>query len=117
VVGIDASADVIAEARRDHPGVSFTVGDAYRMDVPDASFDIVHAHQLLQHLADPVAALKEMRRVTAPVWKKRSCRAGSGLSLNAASRWRRQQIRTQYSARLRRHEFDSSSCCSLAAME
>jgi SAM-dependent methyltransferase len=36
------------------------------MDFPDASFDIVHAHQLLQHLVDPVAALKEMRRVTAP---------------------------------------------------
>ena len=66
VVGIDASAQVIAEARRDHPGVSFTTGDVYRLDVPDASFDIVHAHQVLQHLADPVAALKEMRRVTAP---------------------------------------------------
>ena len=66
VVGIDASAQVIAEAQRDHPGVSFTVGDVYRMDFPDASFDIVHAHQVLQHLADPVAALKEMRRVTAP---------------------------------------------------
>ena len=66
VVGIDASAQVIAEARRDHPGVSFTTGDVYRLDFPDASFDIVHAHQLLQHLADPVAALQEMRRVTAP---------------------------------------------------
>jgi SAM-dependent methyltransferase len=66
VVGIDASAEVIAEARRDHPGVSFTIGDVYQMDFPDASFDIVHAHQLLQHVADPVAALKEMRRVTAP---------------------------------------------------
>ena len=66
VVGIDASAQVIADARRDHPGVSFTIGDAYPMDFPDASFDIVHAHQLLQHLADPVAALKEMHRVTAP---------------------------------------------------
>ena len=66
VVGIDASAQVIAEAQRDHPGVSFATGDVYRLDFPDASFDIVHAHQVLQHLADPVAALKEMRRVTAP---------------------------------------------------
>jgi SAM-dependent methyltransferase len=66
VVGMDASEEVIAESRRDHPAVSFTTGDVYRMDFPDASFDIVHAHQLLQHLADPVAALKEMRRVTAP---------------------------------------------------
>lgn len=66
VVGIDASAQVIGEAQRDHPGVSFATGDVYRLDFPDASFDIVHAHQVLQHLADPVAALKEMRRVTAP---------------------------------------------------
>ena len=31
-----------------------------------ASFDVVHAHQVLQHLADPVAALREMRRVCRP---------------------------------------------------
>jgi ubiquinone/menaquinone biosynthesis C-methylase UbiE len=66
VAGLDASAQVIAEARRDHPGVSFITSDLYQMGFPDAAFDIVHAHQVLQHLADPVAALKEMRRVTAP---------------------------------------------------
>jgi ubiquinone/menaquinone biosynthesis C-methylase UbiE len=66
VLGIDASADVIAEARRDHPDVSFATGDVYHLDVPEASFDVVHAHQLLQHLADPTAALKEMRRVVRP---------------------------------------------------
>jgi len=66
VLGIDSSADVIAEAQRDHPGVSFATGDVYHLDLPEASFDIVHAHQVLQHLADPVAALKEMRRVVRP---------------------------------------------------
>jgi SAM-dependent methyltransferase len=29
----------------------------------DGAFDVVHAHQLLQHLDDPVAALREMKRV------------------------------------------------------
>src|SRR5215471_12434713 len=66
VIGIDASADVIAEAQRDHPGVTFAPGDVYRLDYQDASFDVVHAHQVLQHLADPVAALLEMRRVVRP---------------------------------------------------
>ncbi len=29
----------------------------------DGSFDVVHAHQMLQHLSDPVGALAEMGRV------------------------------------------------------
>ena len=33
---------------------------------PDDAFDVVHAHQVLQHLTDPIAALREMRRVTRP---------------------------------------------------
>jgi ubiquinone/menaquinone biosynthesis C-methylase UbiE len=39
------------------------VGDVYNLRFPDDSFDVVHAHQVLQHLGDPVAALREMRRV------------------------------------------------------
>ncbi|HTM04546.1 MAG TPA: methyltransferase domain-containing protein [Vicinamibacterales bacterium] len=66
VLGIDVSADVIAKARLDYSDVWFAIGDVYRIDEPDASYDIVHAHQVLQHLADPVAAFKEMRRVVRP---------------------------------------------------
>ena len=42
------------------------LGDVYSLDYPDASFDVVHAHQVLQHLTDPVTALREMRRVCRP---------------------------------------------------
>ena len=68
VVGIDASADVVAmaSAQQARPNASYAVGDVYAIDGADASFDIVHAHQVLQHLADPVAALREMRRVCRP---------------------------------------------------
>jgi ubiquinone/menaquinone biosynthesis C-methylase UbiE len=38
----------------------------YALDFADGSFDVVHAHQVLQHLTDPVAALIEMRRVCRP---------------------------------------------------
>ncbi|GDY31539.1 methyltransferase domain-containing protein [Gandjariella thermophila] len=38
----------------------------YAMDYPGGAFDVVHAHQVLQHLADPVGALREMRRVCRP---------------------------------------------------
>jgi len=71
VVGLDVAADVIeqAEARRtetDASNVSFATGDAYALDLDDTSFDVVHAHQVLQHLTDPVGALREMRRVLRP---------------------------------------------------
>jgi SAM-dependent methyltransferase len=52
--------------RRGLGNVDFTVGDVHALDLPDDSFDIVHAHQVLQHVGDPVAALREMRRVTRP---------------------------------------------------
>ncbi|MFF0265136.1 class I SAM-dependent methyltransferase [Kribbella sp. NPDC004536] len=46
--------------------VEFVVGDVHALDLPDDTFDVVHAHQVLQHVADPVQALREMRRVCKP---------------------------------------------------
>ena len=46
--------------------VTFAVGDVYALDAADATYDVVHAHQVLQHLSEPVAALRGMRRVTRP---------------------------------------------------
>ena len=69
VVGVDAAADVIAKAAalgESHPNTEFLVGDAYALDFPDDTFDLVHAHQVLQHVGDPVAVLREMRRVAKP---------------------------------------------------
>ncbi|MCD1570191.1 methyltransferase domain-containing protein [Agromyces mediolanus] len=71
VTGVDASADVVAQAAglaesEGVSNVSFAVGDAYALDFPDDSFDIVHAHQVLQHLGRPVDALREFRRVLRP---------------------------------------------------
>ncbi len=68
VVGIDASPDVIEKAtalaaERDINNVEFVVGDAYDLDYETGSFDIVHAHQVLQHVSNPVGVLRELRRV------------------------------------------------------
>jgi SAM-dependent methyltransferase len=52
--------------RRGIGTVSFVVGDVHDLDLPDDSFDVVHAHQVLQHVTDPVQALREMRRVCRP---------------------------------------------------
>jgi SAM-dependent methyltransferase len=42
------------------------VSDVHALDFPDDSFDVVHAHQVLQHVGDPVQALREMTRVCRP---------------------------------------------------
>ena len=71
VVGIDSAPAAVAATQeladaRDVRNLRLLVGDVYHLGFDDASFDVVHAHQLLQHLADPVAALREMRRVCVP---------------------------------------------------
>ena len=72
VVALDAAADALEAARKTlrerglSEQVEVTSGDVMALPFEDASFDVVHTHQVLQHLADPVGALAEMRRVTRP---------------------------------------------------
>ncbi len=65
------SEDVVRQASelatsRGTANVEFVTGSVYELPYPDAAFDVVHAHQVLQHVGDPVRALAEMRRVTRP---------------------------------------------------
>ncbi|WP_417510304.1 class I SAM-dependent methyltransferase [Microbacterium sp.] len=53
-------------AERGLSNIDFAVEDVHALSFPDDSFDVVHAHQVLQHVADPVQALREMRRVAKP---------------------------------------------------
>ena len=71
VVGMDRASEMLEQARfavkqRQLSNVEFVTGDANALDYPDGSFDIVHCHQVLQHVNDPVGVLKEMRRVAKP---------------------------------------------------
>lgn len=68
VLGIDYSAPVIERAEQTYgqSGASFQAMDLYALDIADDSYDIAHAHQVLQHVSDPVAALREMHRVVRP---------------------------------------------------
>ena len=58
------SRDLAAE--RGVTNVSFEVQDIHALTFPDDTFDVTHAHQVLQHVADPVQALRELHRVTRP---------------------------------------------------
>lgn len=67
-VGVDASADIVAQAQalateRGAANLEFRTGDAYALDAADGSFDVVHASQVLHHLARPAEALREFGRV------------------------------------------------------
>jgi 2-polyprenyl-3-methyl-5-hydroxy-6-metoxy-1,4-benzoquinol methylase len=80
VMGIDAVGSPLETARVDAAAanadnVTFQVADAMALPFEDASFDVVHAHQVLQHVPDPVGMLREMRRV---------CRAGGMIAARDA---------------------------------
>ncbi|OEU91711.1 ubiquinone biosynthesis methyltransferase UbiE [Streptomyces abyssalis] len=71
VTALDPATGVLAQARETAAGrgldnVTFGTGDVHALEYPDGAFDAVHAHQVLQHVGDPVRALREMRRVCAP---------------------------------------------------
>lgn len=67
VVGIDVSAEVIAEARRRHPNVRFECVDA--MVLPEHfeehSFDVVVASEVIEHVVDPEVFLGSIHYVLA----------------------------------------------------
>ncbi len=68
VVGLEHAPEVLDLARktaaeREVKNVKFEVGDIHALEYPDNTFDVVHAHQVLQHISDPIQALREMRRV------------------------------------------------------
>jgi len=70
-VGIDASSEAIASAcamasslERNH--ARFAIGDVTALPFANGSFDAVFCHAVLQHLRDPLGALRELRRVLRP---------------------------------------------------
>jgi demethylmenaquinone methyltransferase/2-methoxy-6-polyprenyl-1,4-benzoquinol methylase len=67
VIGIDQSAEMLAEARRRVPdGVSLVHGDAEQLPFLDASFDGLTVTYLLRYVDDPGRTLRELARVVRP---------------------------------------------------
>ncbi|MFF1646651.1 methyltransferase domain-containing protein [Streptomyces sp. NPDC058240] len=71
VTAVDTTEQILSQAagvaaERGLDNVEFTTADVHALDFPDDSFDVVHAHQVLQHVGDPAQALREMRRVCRP---------------------------------------------------
>lgn len=66
VVGVDASRGMLREVLAQRPSAAAAQADAERLPIRDATFDRVMANHMLYHVADQVAALREMRRVVKP---------------------------------------------------
>ncbi len=69
LVGLELEAGIIQKARRNvgHlPDVTLTRGTIYALPFPDDSFDGVILSEILEHIDDDVAGLREVRRVLKP---------------------------------------------------
>jgi ubiquinone/menaquinone biosynthesis C-methylase UbiE len=71
VVGVDLSRETLEAARRDAvarglDNLQYQEGSVYALPFADAAFDVVYAHQVLQHLRERDGALREMLRVIRP---------------------------------------------------
>lgn len=69
VVALDRAPDVLEVAARnlqDVGNVSLLAGDVHALPFPDGTFDAVYAHQVMQHVADPVGAMRAVRRKLRP---------------------------------------------------
>jgi len=66
VVGLDLSDAMLTVARRVAPDLNWVQGDAAAMPLPAGSFDTVVSQMALMFFPDPVAALREMKRVARP---------------------------------------------------
>ncbi len=68
-VGVDLSEVAVHDAIRRYghrPGYRFLQMDAGKLDFPDATFDVVAAREVLEHLPDPAACVAEAFRVLKP---------------------------------------------------
>jgi len=66
--GIEYEASKVAEYKQLHPDLGGRVsqGDIEKMEYPDESFDIALLHEVLDHVPDDNAALREIHRILKP---------------------------------------------------
>jgi len=71
VVGMDIEPRQLAAAQRlaaerGIGNVRFEQGSVYALPFPDATFDVAVAHFVIEHVSEPLRALRELRRVLRP---------------------------------------------------
>ena len=64
-LGTDLSSRIVEEASSRNPDLQFEVQNAETLPYPDASFDLVVACEVLEHVEHPEAVLSELNRLSA----------------------------------------------------
>jgi SAM-dependent methyltransferase len=73
VAAVDPSTPFVAAARARNPGVNVLQASAEQLPFPDQAFDAALAQLVVHFMADPVAGLAEMARVTRPAGVVAAC--------------------------------------------
>jgi 2-polyprenyl-3-methyl-5-hydroxy-6-metoxy-1,4-benzoquinol methylase len=98
VLGIDVAEEPLRRARELHPQLDLRVVDGEGgWDLADASFDVVWAGEVIEHVADTAAWLSEARRVL---------RSGGRLLLSTPAHGRLAMLRLALSSRALAEHFD-----------
>ncbi|MEQ5814455.1 malonyl-ACP O-methyltransferase BioC [Marinobacter sp. NFXS11] len=65
--GVDLSPGMLEQARKNGPeGISWIVGDAEDLPLPDSSVDVIFSNLMIQWCDDPCTVLRECRRILRP---------------------------------------------------
>jgi ubiquinone/menaquinone biosynthesis C-methylase UbiE len=90
VSAVDPSPSFTAAVRERLPGVDVRRSAAEKLPFPEGAFDAALAQLVVHFMADPVAGLREMSRVSRPGgWSRRACgttRANAGRSPRSGPR-------------------------------
>jgi len=63
--GVEPSPEAAEFARKER-GLDVRTGDVFSVSYPDETFDVVYLRNVLEHVADPRALTKEIRRIMKP---------------------------------------------------
>ncbi len=64
IAGIDVDAERVIEGGKEVPGLALAVGE--HLPFADGAFDVILLHEVLEHVTDDLATLRETHRLLAP---------------------------------------------------
>jgi SAM-dependent methyltransferase len=64
ITGADVSPRIIEIARKNHPGINFSVLSVYDLNTLSNRYDLVVANEVFEHLSNPDGAIEEIKMIT-----------------------------------------------------